>query len=155
MSVTISWPDETIRSNPIPRSLKASAANAEPEWLTNVTGPVRRTSGVSNPVARRRPGTFRNPIPFPPQSGMPASAAIAATRCTSGGAPGSGGSGSKSDENVTTLRAPAATASRSAASMRAFATPRIARSTGSGTSRIDGKHRRSSIEAYPGLTGKT
>ena len=122
----------------MPRSLNASAANAEPEWLTNATGPRRMSSGVANPVARRFASRLRNPMPFPPHIAMPASRAIAATRSASNGRPGSGGSASYSDENVTAERAPAATASRSACSIRWFATPRIARSTGSGTSAIEG-----------------
>ncbi len=81
-------------------------------------------------------------MPLPPHMAMPASLAIAATRSASGAIPGSGGSASWSDENVTAERAPAATASRIACSTRWFATPRIARSTGCGTSAIEGKQRR-------------
>ena len=36
--VTISCPEETIRLNPMPRSLNAIAANADPEWLMKATG---------------------------------------------------------------------------------------------------------------------
>jgi len=42
IDVTISWPLETTRLKPIPRSLNASAAKAEPECEMNVTGPGRR-----------------------------------------------------------------------------------------------------------------
>jgi hypothetical protein len=88
--VTISCPLDTTRSNPIPRSLNARAANADPLCEMNVTGPGRISSGVANPVARSRPGTFRNPMPFPPQSALPASRANAPTRSVSGGpSPGS------------------------------------------------------------------
>ena len=80
------------------------------------------------------------PIPLPPQRAIPCSRAIAATRSPRGGIPASGGSSSKSEENVTTLPAPASPASRTACSIRWFATPTIARSTGSGISPIDGKH---------------
>jgi hypothetical protein len=142
--VTISCPLETTRLNPIPRSLNAKAANADPECERNVTGPGRRSSGVGNPVARSLASTFRNPIPLPPQRAIPCSRAIAATRSASGGAPGSGGDSSCSDENVTTLAAPASATSRIDRSIRAFDTPRIARSTGSGTSAIEGKHGRPS-----------
>ena len=51
------------------------------------------------------------------------------------------------------LPAPSAAASAIAASIRAFAMPRIARSTGSGTSSTDGKHRYPSTSSYPGFTG--
>ncbi len=77
-------------------------------------------------------------MPLPPHIAIPASRASAATRSASNGMPGSGGSASYSDENVTAERAPAAIASLSACSIRWFATPRIARSTGSGTSAIEG-----------------
>ena len=70
-------------------------------------------------------------MPLPPHIAMPASRASAATRSASNGMLGSGGSASYSDENVTADRAPAAIASRSACSIRWFATPRIARSTDS------------------------
>ena len=83
--MTISCPDETSKSNPIPRSLNANAANAEPEWERKVTGPGRRSSGVANPVARSLPGTFTNPMPLPPHTAMPCAAAIAATRSASDG----------------------------------------------------------------------
>ena len=134
--VTISCPLETTRLNPIPRSLKARAANAEPEWEMNVTGPGRMTSGVAKPVARRFASTFRKPMPLPPHSAIPCSRAIAATRSARDGPPDAS---SYNEENVTTLAAPASAASRIACSIRAFATPRIARSTGSGTSRREGK----------------
>ena len=83
--VTISWPLDTSRSNPIPRSLNASAAKAEPLCDRKVTGPGRRSSGVANPVARSLPGTLTNPMPFPPHTAMPCAAAIAATRSASDG----------------------------------------------------------------------
>ena len=121
----------------MPRSLNATAANAEPECLMNVTGPGRMSSGVANPVARSPVSRFRNPMPLPPHIAMPAVRAIAPSRSVSAGPP-AGGSASNSDENVTADRAPAATASRNACSIRAFDTPRIARSTGSGSSPIDG-----------------
>ena len=80
IGVTTSCPLDTSRSNPIPRSLKANAANAEPLCERKLTGPGRRSSGVANPVARSLPGTFTNPIPLPPHTSMPCAAAIAATR---------------------------------------------------------------------------
>ena len=79
-----------------------------------------------------------NPMPLPPQSAIRWSLAIAAIRSASGGIPGCGGSSSNSEENVTALPAPAAAASLIACSSRWFARPRIARSTGPGTSPIDG-----------------
>ena len=85
IGVTTSCPLDTSRSNPIPRSLNAKAANAEPLWERKVTGPGRRSSGVANPVARSLPGTFTNPIPLPPHTAMPCAAAIAATRSASDG----------------------------------------------------------------------
>ena len=69
---------------------------------------------------------------------MSCSRAIAATRSPSGGIPASDASSSNSDENVTTLLAPDSPASRTACSIRWFATPTIARSTGSGRSASDG-----------------
>ena len=137
MVETISWPLDTIRLNPMPRSLNATAANADPECEMNVTGPARMSSGVANPVARKPVSRFRNPMPLPPHIAMPAERAIAPSRSGSAGT-SAGGSSSNNDENVTAERAPAATASRNACSMRAFDTPRIARSTGSGSSAIDG-----------------
>ncbi len=131
--VTISCPEETIRLNPMPRSLNAIAANADPEWLMKATGPRRSSSGVGKPVARRPASRLRNPIPFPPQNAMACSFAIAARRAVRGGPCGSAPSSNRL-ANVVALLAPAAAASASAASIRAFATPRIARSTGSGTS---------------------
>ena len=133
--MTISWPLDTSRLNPIPRSLNAIAENADPLCDRNVTGPSRRCSGVRNPVARTRDSWFMKPMPLPPHNAMPCATAMSRSRSRrSGPSPGS----SYSDENVTALPAPAAAASVSACSTRAFATPRIARSTGSGTSRIDG-----------------
>ena len=93
---------------------------------------------MRNPVARRFVSACTKPIPLPPQRAIPCSRAIAATRSASGGIPGSGGSSSNSEENVTTLPAPDSPASRTACSSRWFATPTIARSTGPGTSAIDG-----------------
>ena len=122
----------------MPRSLNARAANADPLCEMNVTGPWRRSSGVGNPVARSLTVSCRNPMPLPPHIGMPASLAIAARRSCSGSRPGSGGTSSYSEEKVTSDRAPAATASRAACSMRWFATPRIARSGACGTAPIDG-----------------
>ncbi len=52
------------------RSLNASAANAEPEWEMNVTGPCRRWSGVGKPVARNRVVSWQNPMPLPPHIGI-------------------------------------------------------------------------------------
>ncbi len=92
--------------------MNASAANAEPECDTNVTGPGSHPSGLEKPVAQSSASRFRKPIPLPPQNAIPASRAIAARRCGSGGAPGSGGSSSYRLANVTADRAPARAAPR-------------------------------------------
>ena len=76
----------------MPRSLNASAANADPECEMNVTGPRRRWSGVGNPVARSLKVSWQKPMPLPPHIGTPASRAIAATRSVSGATPGTGSS---------------------------------------------------------------
>ena len=133
--------------------MNRKAAQPEPEWDKNVTPPGRSSSGVRKPVARSFASACTNPMPFPPQSAIPCSRAIVATRSPSGGIPSSDGSSSNSDEKVTTLAAPASPASRTACSIRWFATPTIARSTGSGTSPIEPKQRWPSTSSYPGFTG--
>ena len=80
-------------------------------------------------------------MPLPPQIAIPRAAAIAASRSRSegpSGPPGRSSGASYRDEKVTALAAPAAAASVSVRSSCAFATPRIARSTASGTSAIEG-----------------
>ena len=90
-------------------------------------------------------------MPFAPQITMPASRAIAAIRCGSGVTPSSGASYRL--EKMTADFAPASTAYRSCSSCRPVATPRITRSGDDGRSASDGKHVRSNISSYFGLTG--
>ena len=90
--MTYSWPADTTRLNPIPRWLRSSAENAEPEWLRNVTGPRGGTSFSWYPSARTPASRFQNPMQLPPHTAMPASRAIAASRSTSGARSADGGS---------------------------------------------------------------
>ena len=106
--MTTSCPLETSRLNPRPRSLNASAENADPLWDRNVTGPCRITSGVRNPVARTFDAWFMKPMPLPPHIAIPFARAIARSRTRRSG-PSDGSS--YSDENVTALPASDAAAS--------------------------------------------
>ena len=92
MVVTSSSPELTARLNRSPRSLCSRAEKAEPEWVMNVIPPAPRPSGSENPHARRPRSSLTKPIPLPPQSGIPAPAAMAASRWPSVGWPGRGGS---------------------------------------------------------------
>ena len=151
MSVVSSRPLETARLQARPRSLWSTAEKAEPEWVRKVSPPAARSSGWEKPQARRRRSRLTKPMPLPPHRTMPASTAMRRRRSASGGTPGRAGSWQLA--KITAARAPAAAAATSCASSRWLATPRMARSTGCGSSAMPGWQGKPSTSARRGLTG--
>src|SRR4029077_7567792 len=107
-----------------------------PLWVIIATGPGR-SSGTESPQSGARAATEITPLPFGPQSGIPARPATSESSRSTDAPPGASPNPA---EKTTAPRQPLSAASASDAGTLAAGIAKTTASTGSGSSAGDGTH---------------